>query len=92
MIPLQPVSYTHLVSFMPEETANWFTDAGKENAHRVDADLAKEYLAKANYNGEPFRILCASNDINPVSYTHLDVYKRQRELDVCFGLGRTRRK
>ena len=27
-------------------------------------DLAKEYLAKANYNGEPFRILCASNDIN----------------------------
>ncbi|MCB7065825.1 ABC transporter substrate-binding protein [Enterocloster citroniae] len=52
------------VSFMPEETANWFTDAGKENAHRVDADLAKEYLAKANYNGEPFRILCASNDIN----------------------------
>lgn len=52
------------VSFMPEETANWFTDAGKENAHRADAELAKEYLKKAGYNGEPFRILCASNDIN----------------------------
>ena len=52
------------VSFMPEETANWYTDAGKENAHLMNAELAKEYLEKANYNGETFRILCASNDVN----------------------------
>ena len=52
------------VSFMPEETVNWYTDSGKENAHKVNAELAKEYLDKAGYNGETFRILCASNDIN----------------------------
>lgn len=51
-------------SFMPEETADWYTTAGEENAHLVNADLAKEYLEKAGYNGETFRILCASNDIN----------------------------
>ncbi len=51
-------------SFMPEETANWYTEAGGENAHRIDAELAKSYLEKAGYNGEPFRILAASNDVN----------------------------
>ena len=44
---------------MPAETATWYTDAGKENAHLKDLDLAKEYLEKANYNGETVRILAS---------------------------------
>lgn len=59
-----PDFYKVEVSWMPEQMSNWYTDAGKENAHLKDLELAKEYLAKANYNGEPFRILLPTNDIN----------------------------
>lgn len=52
------------ISWMPEETSNWYTDAGKENAHLMDVELAQEYLEKANYDGEPLRILLPSNDFN----------------------------
>lgn len=54
-----PDFFREEISFMPAETATWYTDAGKENAHLKDLDLAKEYLEKANYNGETVRILAS---------------------------------
>lgn len=59
-----PDFYRVEVSWMPEETSNWYTDAGKENAHLNDLTLAKEYMDKAGYDGTPVRILLPTNDIN----------------------------
>lgn len=47
-------------SYMGEEMANWYSTAGEEFAFRMDEALAKDYLAKAGYNGEPYRILVNS--------------------------------
>ena len=33
-----------------------------------------------------FHRYCNKNGIQPVSYTHLDVYKRQVPAGVCFGV------
>lgn len=44
-------------SYMGSEMVNWYTTAGEENAHKADAELAKQYLEEAGYNGETFRIL-----------------------------------
>ncbi len=59
-----PEFYHVEVSWMPQDTANWYTDAGKENAHQMNIELAKEYLAKANYDNTPVRLLLPTNDTN----------------------------
>lgn len=38
----------------------WYTEVGKEHYNTADASKAKELLAKANYNGEPFRLVVSS--------------------------------
>lgn len=44
-------------SYMGSEMPNWYSTAGEENAHLMDAEKAKKYLEESGYNGETFRIL-----------------------------------
>lgn len=46
---------------MLEQQEDWYTEAGSKYYNMQDLDLAKEYLDKANYNGETLRILCSSD-------------------------------
>jgi peptide/nickel transport system substrate-binding protein len=47
--------------YMDDTQPFWASDAGSEHYNRQDLNLVKELLAKANYKGEPFRIL--SNNV-----------------------------
>ena len=51
--------------------------------YRTDADLACELLAEVNIALPLFEV---RRNIGPVSYTHLDVYKRQRPDDAADAL------
>ena len=57
------------------------SDAWKNNAERSSAKIAGVHSDKINGIKEELQDLRLSvSDIEPVSYTHLDVYKRQGEL------------
>lgn len=47
-------------SFVEDLNNFWYTEVGKEFYNTADANKAKELLAKANYNGEPFRLVVSS--------------------------------
>ena len=61
------------------EKAEEKLDAATEKSF---AELEKELEYKNNDDGMPYRM-------EPVSYTHLDVYKRQQEAGAVFVLQRT---
>jgi peptide/nickel transport system substrate-binding protein len=44
-------------SYMSPKSADWYSDAGKENYNQNNPEKAKELLKKAGYNGEPVRIV-----------------------------------
>lgn len=50
-------------SYMGEEMTNWYSEAGADNAHQVNAELAKSYLDEAGYDGTTFRILVPSENV-----------------------------
>ena len=71
-----PVSYTHLDVYKRQVQHKEDTDIDKL------ADLLDEYVFPLAFDGMPADdaeiILNPSGKFVPVSYTHLDVYKRQR--------------
>lgn len=44
-------------SYMSPQSADWYSDAGKEYYNQNDPEKAKEWLEKAGYNGEPIKIV-----------------------------------
>ena len=44
-------------SYMDSVNVSWLSEAGSEFYNLKDAELAKEYLTEAGYNGETFKIL-----------------------------------
>ena len=79
---MHPVSYTHLdVYKRQEEHLDVYNFKKKERKKEVQAlEREKEYLTAEN-EGLTAQIAEARADI-PVSYTHLDVYKRQAARSV----------
>ena len=63
--------------YMHQNQKNWYSDAGKEEYNLVDADLAKEYLEKAGYNGEEV-VLLTTRDFDH-QYNAAVVTKEQLE-------------
>ncbi len=46
---------------MYPQQANWYTTVGSEYYNQNNPELAKEYLAQSDYNGETFKILCTTD-------------------------------
>lgn len=57
----KPEFYELYSSYMFKEQSDWYTEEGSEYFNQNDPERAKEILAEAGYNGEPFKLLVASD-------------------------------
>jgi len=53
--------YDLTASYVQDKKNFWYTEAGKEFYNQANPAKAKELLAQAGYNGEPFRLLVSSH-------------------------------
>lgn len=53
--------YKLTASYVPDDKNFWYTEKGKEFYNQANPAKTKELLAKANYNGEPFRLVVSSH-------------------------------
>lgn len=56
-----PEYYELYGSYMFKEQSDWYTEEGSEYFNANDPERAKEILAEAGYDGEPFKLLVASD-------------------------------
>lgn len=56
-----PEFYELYSSYMFKEQSDWYTEEGSEYFNQKNPEHAKELLAEAGYNGEPFKLLVASD-------------------------------
>lgn len=57
----KPEFYELYSSYMFKEQSDWYTENGSEFFNANDPERAKELLAGAGYDGEPFKLLVASD-------------------------------
>ncbi len=57
----KPEFYELYGSYMFKEQSDWYTEEGSEYFNAKNPERAKEILAEAGYNGEPFKLLVASD-------------------------------
>lgn len=53
--------YKLTASYIPDDKNFWYSEKGKEFYNQANAAKTKELLAKANYNGEPFKLVVSSH-------------------------------
>lgn len=56
-----PEYYELYSSYMFAEQSDWYTEEGSEYFNQKNPERAKELLAEAGYDGEPFKLLVASD-------------------------------
>ena len=79
-LKVSPVSYTHLDVYKRQDEVS--DDYGKKPSYRGD-----KRNSRGRYSAGRYYILPSSVYSRPVSYTHLDVYKRQLLIiGICYVL------
>ena len=78
----QPKSLFKMIKNTFEKTPDYVLSAYKDNAAVMEGSEVGRYFAdhqtgRYDFHQEPAHILMKVETHNPVSYTHLDVYKRQ---------------